>query len=261
MTALLLAWWAAVLWGALLWRPSPAARRERLATLRPPRRRPPRRRLQPAASLGRALRSALGRPADAAADRCAGLVALVLLAGIAVDVTLGLAAAAACWLVLRRRVTRERRARGADMLAELPEALDLLSLAASAGLSVRLAVDAVAPRLAGPVGGALRRAAEQMRLGVEVAEALEALAAAPGADPLRLLVRPLTDALRYGSPLGPALERASAVARTERRRAAEAAARRVPLRLLFPLTVCVLPAFVLLTIVPTVAQSLDLLQF
>ncbi len=258
MTALLAVWWAVVLWGALLWRPPPSVRRARLVALHPP---TPCRRRRPVASLGRALRSVVGRPADPAADRRAGLVALVLLAVAVVDVTLGLVAAAVCWLVLRRRAARERRRVGVDMLAELPEAVDLFSLAASAGLSVRLAVDAVAPRLAGPVGGALGRAARQMRLGVDTAEALEALTAAPAGDSLRLLVRPLTDALRYGSPLGPALERAAAVARAERRRQAETAARRVPLRLLFPLTLCVLPAFVLLTIVPTVAQSLDLLQF
>ena len=258
MTALLAAWWAVVLWGVLLWRPSSPVRRARLAALGPP---TPRRRLRPAASLGRVLRSLAGRPADASADRRAGLVALALLAGAVVDPTLGLVAAAACWLALRRRATREHRRAGVDILSELPEAVDLFSLAASAGLSVRLAVDAVAPRLTGPVGAALRRAARQMRLGVDTAEALEALTAAPAADPLRLLVRPLVDALRYGSPLGPALERAAAVARTERRRQAEMAARRVPLRLLFPLTFCVLPAFVLLTIVPTVAQSLELLQF
>jgi len=133
--------------------------------------------------------------------------------------------------------------------------------AASAGLSVRLAAEAVAPRLDGPVGSALDRAVRQMRLGVETAEALEALPRAPAGEPLRLLVRPLTDSLRYGSALGPALEQAAAVARAERRRQAEAAARQIPLRLLFPLTLCVLPAFVLLTILPTVAQSLELLRF
>ena len=258
MTALLAVWWAVVLWGALLWRPTASVRRTRLAALDTP---TPRRRLRPAASLGRVLRSVLGRPADPAADRRTGLVTLVLLAGAVIDLTLGLVAAVVCWLVQRRRATRQHHRAGTDMLAELPEAVDLFSLAASAGLSVRLAVDAVAPRLAGPVGGALRRAARQICLGVDTAEALEALTAAPAGDPLRLLVRPLVDALRYGSPLGPALARAAIVARTERRRQAETAARRVPLRLLFPLTLCVLPAFVLLTIVPTVAQSLDLLQF
>ena len=259
MTVLAACWSAAVLWGALLWRPPPAACRARLARLTalgPESTR--RRRLRPAMATGRMLRSLLGRAADPVADRRAGLAALVLVAGTAVDVTLGLVAGAGCWLVLRRSEMRRRRRAGGEILAGLPEAVDLFALACSAGLSVRLALDAVAPRLAGPVGDALRRAQRQIRLGVDTAEALEALPAA--GESLRLLVRPLVDSLRYGSSLGPALERAAGTARGERRRQAELVARQVPLRLLFPLTVCVLPAFVLLTIVPTVAQSLELLQ-
>ena len=257
MIGLLACWSAVVLWGALLWRPPSQACQERLAALRPAVAH--RRRIRPVVTTGRALRSLLGRDADPVADRRVGLTALVLVAGVVVDVTLGLAGGAGCWLILRRRELRRRRRAGGEVLAGLPEAVDLFALACSAGLSVRLALDAVAPRLLGPVGDALRRAQQQIRLGVDTAEALEALPSLAG-EPLRLLVRPLTDALRYGSSLGPALERAAATARDERRRQVEMIARQVPLRLLFPLTVCVLPAFVLLTVVPTVAHSLDLLQ-
>jgi len=258
MIVLAAAWACAVLWGALLVRPCAGSVRARLEERSP---QAPRRRARPVVSVGRTLRSAAGRPPDADADRRVGSVALVLLAGAALDVTLGLAAAAVSWFALRRRATRRRHQEAVEVLAQLPEAVDLFALAASAGLSVRLAVEAVAARLDGPVGGALDRAVRQMRLGTEVAEALEALTRTPAGESLRLLVRPLTDSLRYGSALGPALAAAAAVARAERRRQAEAAARRVPLRLLFPLTLCVLPAFVLLTIVPTVVQSLELLRF
>ena len=258
MTLLAAAWGCALVWGALLFRPPSAVVRARLGVGMPS---TSRRRARPVALMGRTLRATAGRPPDAEADRRAGSVALVLLAGAAVDVSLGLAVAAVSWFVLRRRAERRRRREAGAVLAELPEAVDLFALAASAGLSVRLATEAVAPRLAGPIGRALHTAADQMRLGVEAAEALEVLTRAPAGDALRLLVRPLTDSLRYGSALGPALERAATLARAERRRQAEAAARRVPLRLLFPLTLCVLPAFVLLTIVPTVAQALELVRF
>ena len=258
MTVLAVAWAFTVLWGASLVRPTSVAVRARLGAPLPS---APRRRARPVALLGRTLRATAGRPPDAEADRRVGSVALVLLAGATVDVALGLAVAAVGWFVLRRRAAGRRRRETVAVLAELPEAVDLFALAASAGLSVRLATEAVAPRLAGPIGRALDRAVHQMRLGVEAAEALEAATREPAGDALALLVRPLTDSLRYGSALGPALERAATVARAERRRQAEAAARRVPLRLLFPLTVCVLPAFVLLTIVPTVAQSLELVRF
>ena len=49
-------------------------------------------------------------------------------------------------------------------------------------------------------------------------------------------------------------------ARAERRRQAEIAARRVPVRLLGPLVVCVLPAFVLVALVPTLVGTLDSLR-
>jgi tight adherence protein C len=69
----------------------------------------------------------------------------------------------------------------------------------------------------------------------------------------------LSDHLRYGVPLLPALERTSLELRLDRRRAAEVEARRVPVRLLFPLVTCVLPAFALLTVVPLLAASLEAL--
>ena len=258
MTALAAAWTLVVLWGVLRLRPLPAALRRRLGELRPAVRP---RRARPVASLGRLLRRAAGRSPDPEADRRAGTVSLVLLAGVAVDALVGLAAATVVWVVLRRRASARRGRAEAELRAELPEAINLLALAAGAGLSVRLAVETVAPRLDGPIGRALGRSVSRMRLGVDAAEALEELCAAPGGESLRLLVRPLTDSLRYGSALGPALDRAAEVARAERWRQATSAARRVPLRLLFPLTLCVLPAFVLLTIVPTVAQSLELVRF
>ncbi|MDE0652659.1 MAG: type II secretion system F family protein [bacterium] len=258
MTFLAAAWGFALLWGALLVHPRSTAVRARLGVGFPAR---SRRRARPVESLGRTLRATAGRPPDAGADRRAGSVVVALFAGAVIDISLGLAVAAVTWFVLRRRAASRRRREADAVLAELPEAVDLFALAASAGLSVRLATEAVAPRLGGPIGRALDRAVQQMRLGVEVAEALDALTRVPAGDALRLLVRPLTDSLRYGSALGPALERAAAVARAERSRQAEAAARRIPLRLLFPLTFCVLPAFVLLTIVPTVAQSLELVRF
>ncbi len=258
MTVLAAAWALAVLWGALLLLPVSERTRERLQQLRPEGRR---RRSQPVEQLGRCLRSLVGRPPDAAADRRAAAVTLALLAGAAVSPVVALLAATVTWLVLRRRAARHRQLVGLATLAELPEAVDLFALAASAGLSVRQAVEEVAPRLRGPIGSALSRVVKEVRLGVEVPEALEGLTRPPEGEPLRLLVRPLVDSLRYGSALGSALEKAAAAARGERRRQAEASARRVPLRLLFPLTLCVLPAFVLLTIVPTVAQALDVLQF
>jgi len=78
-------------------------------------------------------------------------------------------------------------------------------------------------------------------------------------------VRPLAEALadsdRAGVPLGPALDLVAADARRERRHRAELIARRLPVQLCFPLVVCVLPSFVLLTVAPLLAGTVHALRF
>jgi pilus assembly protein TadC len=56
------------------------------------------------------------------------------------------------------------------------------------------------------------------------------------------------------------LDRVSVDCRLRRRRAAEEAARRLPVTLLFPLVLTTLPAFALLTIVPLLVGSFSSLS-
>ena len=145
----------------------------------------------------------------------------------------------------RHRARREGAALGAD----LPVTLDLLGVAVGAGCTPYLAVD-MAARWA-PPGMAARLAGVQhaCALGATFAEALDNVAAR--APPLRPLADALLASDRLGAPVGPALARLAAEQRSELRRHAETHARRVPVRLLFPLVFVVLPAFGLLTVIPT----------
>jgi hypothetical protein len=61
---------------------------------------------------------------------------------------------------------------------------------------------------------------------------------------------------RDGAPIADLLARLADDARAVVRRRSEAHARRVPVRLLFPLVFLVLPAFGLLTVVPALAAGL-----
>jgi tight adherence protein C len=153
---------------------------------------------------------------------------------------------------------RRRGARDA-VLDELPDVIDLLLLAVGSGLNVHLAVRAVAARSPPVVGRALRDAESRAAHGVALADALEVAVTDVG-ESLRPLVVALTSSLRYGTPLVPALERVAAEARADRRRRAEEAARRVPVKLLFPLVACILPAFAALTVLPLLAGTLESLR-
>ena len=149
---------------------------------------------------------------------------------------------------------RASRRRDAALARELPVVLDLLGVAVGAGCTPYLAVE-VAVRWAPPVVAArLTSVIQACTLGVAFEVALDDLARAVP------LLRPLADALlaseRLGAPVGRALARLSAEERASLRRRAESHDRKVPVRLLFPLVFLVLPAFVLLTVVPGLAAGL-----
>jgi tight adherence protein C len=151
----------------------------------------------------------------------------------------------------RREVARERWA----VVEAVPEAADLLALAVAGGSTVPDAVVVAAQWAPGPVGAALGRAGREIALGRSTADALDDVAGALG-PPARPLVDVLLASERYGVPLGDSLDRIAREARLERRRRGEERARRVPVLLLFPLVLCVLPAFGFLTVVPLLVGSL-----
>ena len=255
--------WAALVLGAL-WpqRPLPRAARARVPNL--PRRRPGR--AGPDAQLGAlVLRLLAGRGAWGARS-AAGIDATRLgrALGVGVPVTLvhpalGISLAALVWALPSLRARRAERHRVGLVRRELPEAVDLLALAVGAGLTVPLALDAVARRSSGPVGAALASSLAAAAAGRRLADALAELPEHLG-EQVRPLVAALVGSLRDGSPLTDGLDRLATELRADRRRRAEELARRVPVKLLFPLVTCILPAFALLTVAPLLAGALQALR-
>lgn len=157
------------------------------------------------------------------------------------------------FLAARRR-DRRRRAKGEAGVADL---VDLFAVAVGSGLNVRLAVEAVARRAPpGPLTDELGAVVRGVAAGRRLADRLEEAPDRSEVEALRPLVAALVDAERYGSALGPSLDRLADEARRTRHRRAEEAARRIPVKLLFPLVTCVLPAFGLLTVAPLLAGGL-----
>ncbi len=147
--------------------------------------------------------------------------------------------------LLRRRLDRRRN----DRLAlDLPVTIDVLSVAVAAGCTPYLAVEAAARWSPPSLAPALTDVLHASSLGAGFGESLEQLG--ERRPRLRPLARALLVSDRTGAPVAPALERLAVEERTQLRRRAEARARKVPVRLLFPLVFLVLPAFGLLTVVP-----------
>jgi len=147
-------------------------------------------------------------------------------------------------LLAHRRTAR----RDAVLVHELPVVVDLMAVAIGAGCTPYLAVEVAAQWSPPEAAAVLTSIQRECALGVAFADALESSVDAH--PPLANLANALSASDRYGAPVGDALERVAAEERAALRRRAEARARTVPVRLLFPLVFLVLPAFALLTVVP-----------
>ena len=193
--------------------------------------------------------------------RVAGLSAGLLLTALAATVAPGLALAALLAVLVlpaAGRVTRRRAAvrRLAFRSEAAPAVLDLLGAALLAGLNPHRAVLRVAERAPEALQEDLGVAAAVLRLGGTPAAALRAAAERSGLDELRAAAAALEAAERWGAPPAEALAARAEALRTRARLHAEAEAGRAAVRLVFPLVLCFLPAFVLLVVVPTIAGAL-----
>jgi tight adherence protein C len=190
------------------------------------------------------------------------VLAVALLTGVALAAVGPLAVAtalAAAWLARRRRRNRLTAARRRAVETAMPDVVELLVLCIQAGCSPVQAVLAVAARAPPVVGPAFADVELRLHRGQSLAEAIGALDGTTG--PLgREVARAIAAADRDGQPITPVLDRLALDARAARRRLGEADARRLPVRLTFPLVLCTLPAFVLLAIAPAVLGALSTLQ-
>lgn len=155
-----------------------------------------------------------------------------------------------------RAAPPRRRRSGPHPASTLPEVVDLLAVAASAGLPVSAAVAAVTPWAPEPWRAGLTAAMEAGAAGWLLHDALGHLDAV-GAGTAAPLVAVLRAGLADGDGVVDGLARLATDARDLRRRRAEEQARAMPVRLLLPLVGCSLPAFVVLTIVPILAGALQ----
>jgi len=141
-----------------------------------------------------------------------------------------------------------------------PDALDLLTVCVESGLGLPQALQRVAdeldvshPELAVELG----QVTAQMRAGVDRETALRGLATRTGLDDVRGLVSLLAQTLRFGTGIAEALRVYSEDFRDKRMQRAEEAAAKIGTKLIFPLVVCLFPAFFVVAIGPAVIRMIE----
>lgn len=191
----------------------------------------------------------------AAISLLAGAAPLVMVGG-AVGLVCGVLAAVVVHRVLGAREPAHERRHREMVLRSLPQVVDLLAVTLASGASPSSALTAVADAVEGPIAAELRSAVHGLRLGRDPARVWRELSSRPG---MAALGRAMARAVETGASVSDALHRLAEDLHALARLEGERKARSVGVRAAAPLGLCLLPAFVLLGVVPLVASTVSAL--
>jgi tight adherence protein C len=132
----------------------------------------------------------------------------------------------------------------------LPDSLDLLTINVEAGLAFDAALSQVARNTEGPLAAELFRVLQEMQIGLGRAAAFKALADRTNVPELRSFVMAMVQADALGIPLANVLRVQAKEMRLKRSQLIEERAQKVPVKILFPLIFCILPALLIVVVGP-----------
>ena len=155
-------------------------------------------------------------------------------------------------------LARSIRSRQHQIQRALPSALDMLALSAGAGLTFDGAVGQVIERWHTPLSDELRRLLVEFRMGSERRVALRGLAKRTGLADVSRFVNAIIQADSLGVPISKVLTEQAVEMRTRRRQRAEEAARKAPVKMLFPMVGLIFPALFVVILGPAVPRFLTL---
>jgi len=140
--------------------------------------------------------------------------------------------------------------RQAKIQTALPDALDMLTVCVEAGLGFDAALVQVARNTTGPLAGEFARALQEMQLGASRTQALRAMTARTTVPELRVFVSALTQATELGIAVAHVLREQAREMRLKRRQRAEEKAQKVPVKIVFPLVLCLFPPLFVVLLAP-----------
>jgi tight adherence protein C len=168
---------------------------------------------------------------------------LGLLAGLLLGIAVGLGLPyLLVWNAAQRRQDQIRK--------DLPDALDLLTLSVEAGQGFDAAMSQVAASMTGPIAREFARTLQEMQMGRRRADALRAISDRTSIPEFRIFVTAIVQAGELGIPIAGVLREQASEMRLHRRQRAQEAARKVSVKMIFPMILLLLPAMLVVLIGP-----------
>jgi tight adherence protein C len=153
------------------------------------------------------------------------------------------------------------RARQAAVAAELPDALDLLSVSVEAGLGFDGAVQKLTEHMEGPLIEEFELALGEIRIGEGRSEALKKMSERSSSQEMGSFVRAIIQADQLGISLGRILKVQAGDTRLKRQLLAEEKAMKAPIKMLFPTVIFIFPAMFLVVLGPAFLNLAKFFQF
>jgi tight adherence protein C len=148
------------------------------------------------------------------------------------------------------------RKRSFEMVLQLPDALDLLTISVEAGLGFDAALAKVVEKMEGPLVMEFRQALAEIRMGRSRKDALRDVVERADAQPISNFIGAIVQAEQLGVPIAKVLQIQSQQLRVERRQRAEEAAAKAPVKMLFPMVGCIFPTIFIVILGPAVVTVL-----
>ncbi|MFQ5948345.1 MAG: type II secretion system F family protein [Acidimicrobiia bacterium] len=136
----------------------------------------------------------------------------------------------------------------------LSDTMDQVTISVEAGLGLDAALGRVGQSGRGPLAEELIRTLHEIKVGVPRDQALHNLAERTQVPELRHFVFAILQAEHYGLPIAQVLRTQSAELRVKRRQRAEERAMKMPVKIVFPLVLCIFPTLFIVLLGPAVIR-------
>jgi tight adherence protein C len=216
--------------------------------------------------------SIAGHPANMSAGDFYALKFLVLLAGIGLAVVLnhdisnigipnflaGMGAIIVCLFMPDFWLKKKTKSRQDEIQRGLPDALDMLSVCASAGLGFDQSLQKVSGYWDTELGIELRRVSQEMEMGISRSEALKNLAERLDVDDLSQFVAIVIQAEKIGMSYSDVLSSQAQQLRVQRQYRAREIANKLPGKMIIPIALLIFPALMAVILGPSIPILMNL---